>query len=66
MAMKESVKYRGYPIEDLRKSNFIETAYLLLNDKLPNFKELEDFSTIFPSNYNVDSKACKLLMFLIR
>ena len=54
--------YRGYPIEELaEKSNFIETAYLLLNDKLPNFKELEDFSNNISSNYNVDPKVKKII-----
>ncbi|NQY42502.1 MAG: citrate (Si)-synthase [Legionellales bacterium] len=38
--------YRGYPIEQLaEKSNFIETAYLLLNGELPNTVEFEKFST---------------------
>jgi citrate synthase len=47
--------YRGYPIEELaEKSNFIETAYLLLNDKLPNNNELELFSKNISSSYNVD------------
>lgn len=54
--------YRGYPIEELaEKSNFIETAYLLLNDKLPNFKELEDFSNNISSNYNVDPKIKEII-----
>ena len=54
--------YRGYPIEELaEKSNFIETAYLLLNDKLPNFKELEDFSNNISSNYNVDPKVKEII-----
>ena len=47
--------YRGYPIEELaEKSNFIETAYLLLNDKLPNNNELELFSKNISSSCNVD------------
>ena len=47
--------YRGYPIEELaEKSNFIETAYLLLNDKLPNNNELELFSKNISRSYNVD------------
>ena len=47
--------YRGYPIEELaEKSNFIETAYLLLNDKLPNNNELELFSKDISSSCNVD------------
>jgi citrate synthase len=36
--------YRGYRIEELAKnSTFEETAYLLLNDALPNEEQLEDF-----------------------
>src|SRR4029077_4172993 len=31
------LRYRGYSIEDLaEKSNFVETAYLLINGELPN------------------------------
>src|SRR5215813_12185746 len=30
------LRYRGYPIEELaEKSNFVETAYLLINGNLP-------------------------------
>jgi citrate synthase len=37
--------YRGYPIEELaRYSNFEETTYLLLYERLPCREELEDFS----------------------
>lgn len=37
--------YRGYAIEDIAKySSFEETCYLLLNDRLPNEKELSEFS----------------------
>jgi citrate synthase len=36
--------YRGYRIEELAKnSTFEETAFLLLNDALPNEEQLEDF-----------------------
>src|SRR5574337_652343 len=36
--------YRGYRIEDLaRNSTFEETAYLLLNDTLPNEEQLDEF-----------------------
>ncbi len=39
------LRYRGYPIEQLaEQSTFVETAYLLINGKLPNKTELEDFS----------------------
>ena len=49
--------YRGYPIEELaEKSNFTETAYLLLNDKLPNKSDLNDFFKSISSNYNVDEQ----------
>lgn len=36
--------YRGYRIEELAKnSNYLETAYLILNDRLPTQTELKDF-----------------------
>jgi citrate synthase len=36
--------YRGYRIEELaEKSSFIETAYLLVNGRLPGEEELKDF-----------------------
>ncbi|QPJ65732.1 MAG: citrate synthase [Candidatus Nitrohelix vancouverensis] len=36
--------YRGYPIEDLaEKSNFIETAYLIIYGELPTKDQLETF-----------------------
>ena len=40
------LRYRGIPIETLaEKSDFVETAYLLIFGKLPNKAELEKFST---------------------
>ena len=33
----------------------------MLNDKLPNFKELEDFSNNISSNYNVDPKVKEII-----
>jgi citrate synthase len=36
--------YRGYPIEELaEKSNFIESAYLLMFGELPSAREFEEF-----------------------
>ncbi len=41
---KGILRYRGYAIEDLaEKCLFIEVAYLLLHNKLPNREELEAF-----------------------
>jgi citrate synthase len=38
------LRYRGYPIEELaEKSNFVETAYLLINGQLPTKAEREVF-----------------------
>src|SRR6202008_67560 len=38
------LRYRGYPIEELaEKSNYIETAYLLLHGELPSPLELRDW-----------------------
>ncbi len=38
------LQYRGYPIEQLaEKSSYLEVAYLLINGKLPNKKELEEW-----------------------
>ncbi len=37
--------YRGYRVEELvQKSSYLETAYLLLHDKLPNQEQLEEFN----------------------
>ncbi len=44
---KGQLLYRGYPIEDLAENClFIEVAYLLLHNKLPNRDELESFRTL--------------------
>jgi citrate synthase len=44
---KGILRYRGYAIEDLAsKCLFIEVAYLLLHNKLPNRVELESFRTL--------------------
>ncbi len=39
------LRYRGIPVEQMAEhSSFRETAYLLINNKLPSRKELNDFS----------------------
>ncbi|MFQ5683102.1 MAG: citrate synthase [Candidatus Binatia bacterium] len=41
---KGILRYRGYPIEELAdKSNYLETAYLILNEELPSKTELEEW-----------------------
>jgi citrate synthase len=41
------LRYRGYPVEQLaEESTFKETAYLLINGKLPTQKELTEFSVL--------------------
>ena len=41
---KGILRYRGIPIEELaEKSNFLETAYLLINGKLPNKEEFTEW-----------------------
>ncbi|MBF0278187.1 MAG: citrate synthase [SAR324 cluster bacterium] len=41
---KGILRYRGIPIEQLAEnSSFMEVSYLLIHEKLPNQKELDDF-----------------------
>ena len=45
---KGVLRYRGIPIEELAdKSNFIETAYLIIYGHLPNRNELRHYSDLF-------------------
>ena len=40
------LRYRGYSIEDLAQhSSFLEVSYLLINGKLPNINELNNFKS---------------------
>ena len=49
--VKGDLLYRGYSIHDLAKySTFEETSYLLLFGKLPNRKELKDFTKRLKDN----------------
>src|ERR1700690_293453 len=48
---KGILRYRGIPIEELaEKSNFIETAYLIIYGDLPNRVQLKKFSDLFTEN----------------
>ncbi len=41
---KGELRYRGIPIEELAtKHSYLETCYLLLNERLPEERELQDF-----------------------
>ena len=45
------LRYRGIPIEELaERSTFVETAYLLIFGKLPNLKEIKEFSDLLTRN----------------
>lgn len=44
---KGILRYRGIPVEELaEKATFVQTAYLLLHDRLPNEKQLKAFSSL--------------------
>jgi citrate synthase len=48
---KSILRYRGIPIEELaEKSNFIETAYLVIYGTLPTRAQLKRFSDLFTEN----------------
>ncbi len=54
--------YRGYPIEQLaEQSNFVETAYLLMNGELPSINQFNDFDTEIRYHTMVHEKM-KMLM----
>ena len=51
---KGILRYRGYPIEELaEKSNFIETAYLIIYGELPNSEQLATFSNQVLDNASI-------------
>ena len=48
---KGILRYRGIPVEQLAEhSSFIETAYLLINGRLPTREELGNVSDLFNDN----------------
>jgi len=56
------LEYRGYNINDLAKySNFEEVTYLLWYGKLPNKKELQNFSKKLRSERKIDHSVIKIL-----
>lgn len=53
------LQYRGYPIEQLaEQSSYLEVCYLLMNAKLPNKAELDEFVTII-TNHTMLHEALK-------
>lgn len=45
------LRYRGYPIEQLAEnSNFVETAYLVINGELPTLPQRKAFSAMLTEN----------------
>lgn len=54
--------YRGYLIEDLAKNaTFEETCFLLLYERLPNKKELDDFSLSLVQKRNIPGNILEFL-----
>jgi citrate synthase len=54
--------YRGYSIEDLAEhSTFEETAYLLINGKLPTKQQLDEFGKRISSNRVLEPNVLQLL-----
>lgn len=53
---KGILRYRGYPIEEIAENaSFIEVIYLMVYDRLPNKKELDDFTSQLVSNRELPS-----------
>ena len=56
---KGVLQYRGYPIEQLAEhSSYLEVCYLLMNGKLPNQAELDEFESII-TNHTMLHEALK-------
>ena len=54
--------YRGYPIEQLAsQSDFMETAYLLLNGNLPTLEQSQEFNTQIIARMPLHDQMIKLL-----
>ncbi len=51
---KPILMYRGYSIYDLVKGCFEESVYLILNNQLPNQKQLDDFCNTLNNNMPIN------------
>ena len=59
------LEYRGIPIEELaEKSNYLETAYLLIFGKLPSVPEFEKFSSDVTHHTRLKLKILRMMEFL--
>ena len=58
------LSYCGYNIHDLVKGSFEETAYLLLNKKLPNQAELDQFSKLVEEESSLSQEVIKMIQSL--
>jgi citrate synthase len=62
-----SLVYRGYPITEItNNASFEETAYLILNGRLPTRRELDSFSSTLRTKAAVDEKVFALMSYLGR
>ncbi len=53
---KGILRYRGYPIEQLAESsNFVETAYLIVNGELPTHAQRQEFSAMLTQSAPIHS-----------
>jgi citrate synthase len=59
--IKGRLYYRGYTIEDVASGSFEETAFLLVYGKLPNKKQLENFSSVLKRNRNLPVHIIRLM-----
>ncbi|MEK7313122.1 MAG: citrate synthase [Deltaproteobacteria bacterium] len=59
------LEYRGIPIEELaEKSNYLETAYLLIFGKLPSIPEFEKFSSDVTNHTRLKLKILRMMEIL--
>lgn len=59
---KGILRYRGYSIEELaEKADFLEVAYLLIFEELPNKEQLEKFHNDIKAESHVDEEMKKIL-----
>ncbi len=55
------LRHRGYPIEQLAaRSDFVETAYLIIYGELPDAKQRKDFSQLLRKNAAIETQMQKI------